>query len=295
LELIEIVNQRREAQTLIIRADLQFITTEKAEEGVGRRYRAGQGRILLARPNHILLTIEAPVLSVNIADMASDGERFQLLIYPEEHRALIEGSNRKSYAQEARKLEKDPELKKVGPLVNIRPQHFTEAFLFEPIDVTDPDIIPLMNEDPSVEEDNRPGARKGQKIIRSYYVLSISRRGEQSPRRKYWYDRSRDLTLTRQQYFNSEGLLVGDVKFSNYLPPEPVTGLRFASEIEISRPYDGYRLRITVRPDSLNVNRDIPPTAFRLEPPTEWGDSIRRIDLDEKSPRSSDNNSPKNP
>jgi hypothetical protein len=167
-ELIEIINQRREAQTLTARADLQFITSEKAEEGVGRRYRAGQGRILLARPEHILLTIEAPVLSVNIADMASDGERFQLLIYPEEHRSLIQGSNRKSYAEEARKLDDHPELKKVGPLVNIRPQHFTEAFLFEPIDRDDPNTIAHREESRQLEDDDRPRARDGQKIIRSY-------------------------------------------------------------------------------------------------------------------------------
>ena len=215
--------------------------------------------------------------------MASDGDRFQLLIYPEEYRAFIEGSNLKSYAEEARKLDEDPELRKAGPLVNIRPQHFTDAFLFEPIEVGDGETIVIRDEARPQEDDDRPGAQKGQKIIRSYYVLSVIRRGEQAPRRKYWFDRSRDMALTRQQSFDEEGLLIGDVRFAKYLPPESKTGLRFPSEIEINRPYEDYMLRIIVKPDSVDVNREIPQTAFTLEPPPEWGDTIRRVDLDKKN------------
>jgi hypothetical protein len=282
-ELIEIVNERQKAQTLIVRTDLQFVTSEKAEEGVGRRYRSGQGRILLSRPELIRLNIEAPVLSVNIADMASDGERFQLLIYPEEYRALILGSNRRSYAEEARKLDGDPELRKAGPLVNIRPQHFTEAFLFQPIDDENPNVFPWKEEERLLEDDDRPGAEEGQKVIRSYYVLTIAERGEKSPRRKYWFDRTRDMALTRLQTFDEEGHLVGDVRFAKYLPAEPKAGLRIPSEIVINRPYEDYTLRITVKPDSVEVNRDIPETAFTLEPPPEWSDTLRRVDLDKKN------------
>lgn len=284
-ELVEIVNGRQGAQTFIVRAELQFETREAAEEGAGRRYRSGQGRILLARPEHILLTIEAPLLAANVADMASDGKRFQLLIYPEEYRALIEGSNPKNYVKEARKLDNDPELKKAGPLVNIRPQHFTEAFLFDPIDLDDPKTIVICEENRLLEVDDRPRARKEQKVIRSYYVMSLIQRGEQAPGRKYWFDRSRDLSLSRQQIFDPSGLLIGDVKYSKYLPPEAVTGIRFPSEIHIDRPYEEYSLRITLKPDSLQVNREIPPTAFALEPPPEWGESIRRVDLDRKDKR----------
>jgi hypothetical protein len=282
-ELIERVNQRQAIQTLIVKTDLQFQTAEAAEEGVMRRYRSADGRLLLARPQHIRLQIEAPVLSVSIAEMASDGERFQLLVYPEEHRALIEGSNRRSYVEEARKWDQDPELKKAGPLVNIRPQHFTDAFLFEPIDTADPNTLPFMEEARPLEDDDRPGAREGQKVVRSYYVLSVIRRGEQAPRRRYWFDRTRDLVLSRQQVYDSKGLLVGDITFSKYLSPELAAGERFASEIQIHRPYDEYSLRITLQPDSLVVNRDIPSQAFSLEPPPEWGESIRHIDLDQRS------------
>jgi hypothetical protein len=278
-ELVDIINQRGDISTFISRAELQFITREQAEQGKGRRYRSGQGRLLLARPGHILLTIEAPLLSANIADMASDGDRFQLLIYPEEYRALIFGSNNKSYAAEARKLDSDPELAKAGPLVNIRPQHFTGAFLFESIDEENAHY----HEERPLEDDDRPNAEKDQKVIRSYYVVSDTRRGELAPRWKYWFDRTRDMTLTRLQQFDSKGLLVGDITYSNYLPPEPATGVRFPSEITIDRPYEDYALRISLKPDSIQLNREIPPTAFTLEPPPEWKDSLRRVDLDKKN------------
>lgn len=276
-ELVEIVNLRQQVKTFISRIDLQFVTRERSEEGVGRRYRSGQGRILLARPEHIRLSIEAPVLSANIADLASDGDRFQLLIYPEDYRALIEGSNRASYAEEARRLDQDPKLKKAGPLVNIRPQHFTEAFLFEPVDLDEANY----NEERQLERDDR-SERHGRPVIRSYYVVSVVHRGEKAPRWKYWFDRSRDMTLARQQHFDSKGLLRGDVRFSDYLPPDPSTGIRFPSRIDIERPYDDYTLRITLKPDSVQVNREIPPAAFTIEPPPEWADSLRRVDLDQK-------------
>ena len=282
-ELIEIVNSRQKVKTFRARADLQFETREGEEAGIGRRYRTAQGRVLLARPQSIRLQIEAPLIGTSIAEMASDGQRFQLLIYPQEHRALIEGSNRKRYIEVAREVEDHPELAEAGPLVNIRPQHFTDAFLFEPIDVKDPDTIPFYHESRELEDDQRPGAREGQKVWRSYYVLYDTHRGEQAPRRKYWFDRNRGLILARQHSFDAEGLLIGEVRFSDHLPPDPVAGQRFAATVLIDRPYEEYTLRMTLDPESVVVNGEIPAAAFSIEAPPEWTDSIRRIDLDMKS------------
>jgi len=277
-DLIVIVNQRREVQTLTARVDLQFETREGAEEGRLRRFRSAQGRIILARPESIRLQIEAPVLGVNLAEMASDGRRFQLLIYPEDYRALIVGSNDREYLERTREMETDPELKKAGPLVNIRPQHFTTAFLFDAINVQDPEIIAVMEEARRLVEDDSPGAKREQMVVKSYYVLSVIRRGETSPRHQYWFDRSRGLELVGLKSFSREGLLLGDVTFSDYLPTAlPVT---LPSRIYIVRPYDRYALLITMNSQTLELNRDIPETAFTLDAPTEWSDSVRRVDLD---------------
>jgi len=284
-ELIGVVNQRRDIRTLTARVDLQFETQEEAEEGRLRRFRPAQGRILLSRPESIRLQIEAPVLSLNLAEMASDGTAFQLLIYPEEYRALIEGSNDREYRERTRQIEEDPELEKAGPLVNIRPQHFTTAFLFEPIDLDDPGVIAVMEEDRRLVPDDRPGAKQNEWIVKSYYVLSVIRAGESSPRHQYWFDRGARLELVGLKSFDSSGALIGDVIFADYFRtglPDSTSTVDLPAEIHITRPYDRYSLRIGMSAETVQLNRDIPETAFSIEAPPEWGDSVRRIDLDRK-------------
>jgi len=280
-DLIAIVNQRREIQTLTARVDLQFETGEGAEEGRLRRFRSAQGRIILSRPESIRLSIEAPVLGLNLAEMASDGKAFQLLIYPEDYRALIVGSNDREYLERTREMEADPELKKAGPLANIRPQHFTTAFLFDAIDLEDPDVIAVMEEARRLVQDDRPGAKQGQMVVKSYYVLSVIRLGESSPRHQYWFDRGGSLELVGLESFNSQGSLVGDVTFSDYfLTGSAGLSVQLPTEIHIARPYDRYALRITMNSETVELNRDIPEAAFSIEAPKEWGDSMRRVDLD---------------
>ena len=279
-DLIAIVNQRQEIETLTAKVGLQFETSEGAEAGRLRRFRTAQGRIILARPESIRLQIEAPVLGVNLAEMASDGRRFQLLIYPQDYRAFIEGSNDREYLEQTEEMESDPKLKKAGPLANIRPQHFTSAFLFEAIDTEDPETIAVMEETRRLEEDNTPGAKKEQMVIRSYYVLSVIRRGERSPRYRYWFDRSRGLELVGQRSYSRRGMLMGDVTFSKYQPAQGSAGLSLPGETYIVRPYDRYALRITVKSGTLVLNQDIPETAFSIDAPPEWGGAVRRIDLD---------------
>jgi hypothetical protein len=283
-ELIAIVNQRRAIQTLTARVDLQFETREGAVEGQLRRFRTAQGRIILARPESIRLQIEAPVLGLNLAEMASNGKSFQLLIYPEDYRALIVGSNDREYLERTKEMESDPELKKAGPLANIRPQHFTSAFLFDVIDLADPNVIAVMEEARRLAQDDRPGAKQGQMVVKSYYVLSVIQRGESSPRYQYWFGRGGRLELVGLKTFDSEGSLIGDVTFSGYfltrLAEQAEATLPLPARTHITRPYDQYTLQITINPETLELNRNIPEAAFSIEPPQEWGDSIHRVDLD---------------
>jgi len=282
-QLVAHINEWRKIDSLVLRVDLQFETVEKAEEGEGRQYRMAQGRLLLQRPNRIRLTIEAPILSTNIAEMASDGERFQLLIYPLAYRALIEGQNDASYGEDVKRLDQDPELKKAGPLVNIRPQHFTDAFLLSPIPVDDPYTVVFLQEERVIEADRRPGAKKNSQVKKSYYVVTAVRLGENAPRARYWFDRTSELLVKRQQVYDADGRLVANIEYADYLPPRGEDGPRFASRVRIERPYDNYTLVVNVRPDGITVNRDLPDTAFVVTAPAAWGDSLRRIDLETRN------------
>lgn len=279
-ELVERVNAWAKVSSIVLQADLQFETVEEAEKGRGRKYHTAEGRLLLERPSFIRIDIEAPVLSAGLAEMASDGRRFQLLIHPPEYRAFIEGSNEASYEEDTRRLKDDPELRKAGPLVNIRPQHVTEALLIAPIDST---TAAYLHEEQVVEEDLRPGAKKGAQVRKSYYVVTAVRRGEHSPRTQLWFARQEEISLVRQRVFDGAGLLVTDVRYSHHLPPDAATGASLASRIRIERPHDEYALVVNVRSEGIQINRDLPETAFVITVPPEWGDNVRRIDLDERA------------
>lgn len=276
-ELVVQINEMANARSLVLRVELQFETMEEVEQGKGRKYHSAKGRLLLERPDFIRLSIEAPILSANIAEMASDGKRFQLLIYPAEYRALIEGSNDRSYREETAKLERDPELSKAGPLLNIRPQHFVDAFLPTPIGAS---TRALVNEQLITEPDRRPGAKKGAQVRKSYYVVSAVQPGAEAPHAQFWFDRLSGITLVRQQVFDDEGRLTADIHYDGFLPPDPGTGQRVPAHVRIERPYEEYTLAIDVLPQGLIVNRDLPESAFQLSAPPEWGDGFRHIDLD---------------
>jgi hypothetical protein len=278
-DLVARVNAWEEIHSLVLRVDLQFETVEQTEEGKGRQYRTANGRLLLRRPSSIRLNIQAPVLSTDIAEMASDGERFQLLIHPPEYRAFIVGSNAASYREEKLRLAKDPDLERAGPLLNIRPQHFTGAFLPA---VIDSETQAFVHEEQLTEPDLRPGAAKNAEVRKSYYVLNAVRRGARSPHAQFWFDRIDNITLVRQRVFDANGYLTTDIRYQGWLPPAAAEGHSLPMRVRIERPYDDYALVVTVHPDGIQLNRELPDTAFLLEMPSEWGDRVRRIDLDER-------------
>jgi hypothetical protein len=280
-DLVARVNAWAGIHTLVLRVDLQFETVEETEEGKGRQYRTANGRLILSRPSSIRLNIQAPVLSADIAEMASDGERFQLLIHPPEYRAFIEGSNAASYREEKAKLAKDAELAKAGPLLNIRPQHFTGAFLPS---VVDAGTHAFLHEEQVTEPDLRPGARKDAEVRKSYYVLNVVSNGATSPHAQFWFDRMGTVELVRQRVFDANGYLTTEVRYQGWFPPSTAGGHSLPVRVRIERPYDDYALVVTVHPDGIQVNRELPESAFLLEVPPEWGESVRRIDLDEKPP-----------
>jgi hypothetical protein len=281
-ELVERVNERQRLQTLTAAGDLQFETHEAAEVGVARRFSKADGRILLARPNRLRLQIQVPLLKTSLAEMASDGDLFQLLVYPAEHRAFIEGSSSRDYSGQARKLRQDPDLARVGALLNVRPQHLVDAFLLAPIALGDPETIAVVAEERRIETDTRPGARAAAQVVRTYQVLEVIERHPDRLRFKFWFDQTQpDLPLTRYHTYEAEGRLSAEIRFAQY-HLEPGGGPALPTVIQLDRPKDAYTLTLNLRAETLEVNRPLPDRAFGLEIPAEWGDSVRKIHLDEK-------------
>jgi hypothetical protein len=275
-DLVARVNAWEEVQSLVVRVDLQFETVEETEKGKGRQYRTANGRLLLSRPSSIRLNIQAPVLSVEIAEMASDGERFQLLIHPR-------STGRSSWARTRPRTDESEVEADRARKSGTSPEHPSPALhrAFLPA-LIDAGTWAFLHEEQVTEHDLRPGAKKNAEVRKSYYVLTAIREGAGSPHAQFWFDRIGSIALVRQRVFDARGYLVTDIRYDGFLPPENAGGHSLPARVRIERPYDDYALVVTVRPDGIIVNRDLPETAFALEVPPEWGESVRRIDLDER-------------
>lgn len=281
-DLLARLNDFQRLRTLSARITIQF-QTEAPEYGLGKRYRTADGRLILARPANVRLLIQAPLVKTTIAEMASDGQRFQLLVYPEEHRLFVEGSNERDYTEREETLQRDPRWRDVGSLRHVRPQHITEALFWDPIAESPSPQLTTMEEFRQIEEESAPG-QKPRSVIRSYYILSILEQvgpHRARIRRKFWFDRARGLLLVRQQIFGESGEIRSEIHYEDFATA-PNSSQLIPIEIRIARPYDRYSIRLGLDQTSLLINSEISQTLFHLEKPAEWGDSVRVIDLDKK-------------
>jgi len=217
--------------------------------GVIEEYHEVKAFLLAARPSSIRVIGQAPVIGTTVFDMASDGETFRVSV-PSKNKFLV--------GQVA------GEFNSSKPIENLRPQHLLDALLW-----------PEIHKEESVlfEEFNDDTAR--------FYVLTVLRGGYRTEiLRKIWFDRA-DLQVSRLQTFAPKGLLVSDVRYSDWQPVDPaqagipVTGpiTTFAHNIRIDRPHDDYRLDLQV--SKIVLNSDIPADRFLLDQPV--GSELVRV------------------
>ncbi|HYP27850.1 MAG TPA: hypothetical protein VE262_14130 [Blastocatellia bacterium] len=245
-------------------------------------YPEADGQIRLKRPGNVRMQIKMPVVGSKVADMVSDGEQFRIAIYfPDDKRRFIRGSNLKSLEQmDAAELQetKDPRLKEAGGLVNIRPQHFLDAFFIKPLSVAD-SVTVFREESRQIEPDTRAG-KSGRRVEKLYYVLYVVESSGDvygALRRKFWFDRTQPGTpLVRQQTFeNNNGKIASDISYSEWFTV-PEANRSWPRRIEIDRRADGYRFSLSLERDSVEFNTELPGTAFVLENT----DNLEEINLD---------------
>jgi len=209
--------------------------------GVIEEYHEVKAFLLASRPANIRMIGQAPVIGTTVFDMASDGETFRVSV-PSKNKFLV------GYVT--------GEFNSSKPIENLRPQHLLDALLW-----------PEIRKEESVlfEEFNDETAR--------FYVLTVLRGGYRTEiLRKIWFDRA-DLQVSRLQTFAPKGLLVSDVRYSDWQPVDPaqagtpVSGpvTTFAHNIRIDRPHDDYRLDLQV--SKIVLNTDLPADRFKLDQP----------------------------
>lgn len=267
-ELVKRINAFNQIDTLAAQGGIKVTNYFTDKENKADELPGGDQIIRFKRPENILLKVKAPIIGKQIADMATDGKRFSLAIfYPSSKRQFIYGTNPKQFKKMTAKDLTDPRLKEAGGLVNMRPQHITDAFKMLPIDKA----YDIFREEVLQEEpDARPG-KKGKKIYRSYYVLYLIEKkngGESNVatlRRKFWFDRTLlNTPLTRVQVFENDGELASDIYYLDWFKVEN-SDMQCPGRIVVDRRDDGYKLELTFEKDSTDINSEIPDKAFELQ------------------------------
>lgn len=198
-------------------------------------YRQTKGFVLVERPNHVRLRIQAPLALATVFDMVSDGREYRVSV-PMKNKFLIG--------------DVDAPAKDKNAILNLRPQVLVTGMFV--------DITPYLN-DPQVKstvEETREGRR-------SFYVFSFINvaRPEAQLLEKLWIDRL-NLQVSRKQVFRNDGKVETDVEYSGY----PAAGdVRYPQVIVIQRPIEDYALKMTFQ--KTTVNEKLTDEAFNLERP----------------------------
>jgi hypothetical protein len=172
--------------------------------------------------------------------MVSNGNNFRLYI-PSKSR-FITGTNEITQLS-SNKIE------------NLRPQHFLEALLVQPVMPQEKPI--LLN---LTDEDN------------AAYILSMVHTGANGAlhiNRSVWFERT-SLRLARLLVFDDNGNILTDARYSQW---ETYDGVPFPKQIVINRPRDEYSVVITMV--KADINKGMADDKFVLEQPE--GTQLQRL------------------
>lgn len=227
-----------------------------------QRWRDGEAILVLQRPDRIRLVIQAPVVKTRIAEMVSEANHFKVAIHAERPSFLM-GTNDADYSSWRERLGKD----KQSPLVNARPFHFTDAMLMRPLRQGESGYSYSLEEQLLEDTIAAPNGKDSTRVLRSFYVLAelaTVNAGQAKVLRRFWFDRTDNLQLKRQQLFDERGELITEVVYNNYQKMGDAAAL-LPGIVLVSRPHDGFGARFSFTPESFELNPELPATAFVLE------------------------------
>jgi hypothetical protein len=262
------------------RATIQFLDAASAE-----RFRNADASLVLQRPDKIRLIIQVPTVGTRVAEMVSDSKNFKVAIYyPSKYRRFLVGTNDADYSGWREKLGRKEEQE--SALINARPFHFTDALLMRPLQVGEAGFVYSLAEELADEPDTRQGAKREARVLKSYYVIAESELtpgtdGRARVRRRFWFDRTNQVRLARQEIFDAQAQLVTEVRYSNYLKLSPENAELRPGVVTVLRPRDGYSAKLTFLEEGVEINpQDLPAAAFVLENK----DRLPVTDLDKPEP-----------
>ena len=211
-----------------------------AEKNRITEYKDVRGYILFRKPADIRIVGLYPVVRNTAFDMVSNGADFKLYV-PVKNRFLV-GSN-------------TIERPSPNKLENLRPQHFLEALLVQPVAGTSKVIL-----ENYTDEEN------------AFYILHVVHEGsggELTLERTIWFSRV-DLRLARQITLDPAGNILTDARYTDWRMYDNVP---FPKHIEINRPRDEYAVVLDIQ--KMDINKGVSDDKFVLNQPE--GTVLQRV------------------
>jgi len=196
-------------------------------------YKDVRAYVRFRKASDIRLIGLTPVIRTTMFDMVSDGADFKLYI-PSKDRFIV---GRNAIDQPS-----------PNNLENLRPQHFLDALVVQPVDPGTSKVI-LEN---FTDEDN------------AYYIVQEIRElpdGNLRLLRTIWFSRI-DMTMARQMIFEAAGNILTDARYSEWHSYDNVP---FPKHIEINRPRDEYAMVLDIV--KMEINKGVSADQFVLEQP----------------------------
>ncbi len=240
----ELVNQINQGWAALnsMTAKVEIQATEfKTAEGVEKDEPSIRGIIVMGKPNK--LRVVGTDFALKIFDMASDGNRFTLVIPPE--KLAFEGASSSK--------EKDPD----HPFYSLRPDFFLDAIAVRGVDPGNEYMVAGDSE--TIEDPSRKHL-----YIEQEYTLSLMQPKagpEKLPRRVITFHRD-DMLPYDQDVYDSQGNLETQIRYSNYVE---FGAVKYPSKIIIKRPQEGIQLVLTV--DDVQENVPVTEDQFQVKIP----------------------------
>ncbi len=247
---------------------LNASVTIAASTGGGRTgkvtdYTSFKGYILMRKPRDLRVILQVPFLGSVAMDMVSDGHDFKLIV-PSQNKARIGTDEVKTPSRNS--------------LENLRPGIFFDSILLKSVDATE--FVTLTDSEralpPETRKETKVEAKTHAVHIEPDYDLAIIARGTDpssnilQTRRVIHYSRE-TLKPYQQDIYDDAGRIVTTVAYSNY---QHYGEIDFPAEIDITRPFDEYALKITIT--KLTPNQPLDDEQFHLEIPSTM--TIQKMD-----------------
>lgn len=204
-------------------------STEKSQV---TEYKDVRGFILFRKPVEIRIIGLYPVVRNTAFDMVSTGSDFKLYV-PSQNRFLV---GRNEVIRPSR-----------NKLENLRPKHFLEALLVQPLAPGERTIL-----ENYTDEEN------------AFYILHVVHEasgGQLELMRTVWFSRL-DLRLARQIILDPMGNILTDARYSKWGQFENIP---FPRHVEINRPRDEYAVVLDVV--KMDINKGVSDDKFVLNQP----------------------------